>query len=401
MGLPMKKRRITALLLAVLMLLSCFAIPAMAAGGITLTLSDSIPEGEQPSLGDTVTYTVTISENDCGFCVGTFYFLPSDNLQYESATLLGEEVNAKPALSGDNQGAYGIVYLETNAFTERDVVLCTMTFRIVGLEEAVVQFYPYQLTDSSLEAVTVQVMDAENRLTIAKPDTPSVQTENLKDAVMGTSYSAALEADTDEFISWELTGGTLPMGLELLNDGTITGVPEEFGDFTFSVTVSVLDTLISEEKMLTLTVLEKPQRLTLTDSSSYTIEGDYLRGVTAGTTLTDVLANFQTPETIRVTDAAGAPITDPQALVGTGCSVQLWNGEEAVHTLTVVVLGDVGGDGEIGTNDYVQIRAHYLEKLTLEGAYLLAARVTGQETVGSGDYVRVRAHYLEKLDLYA
>jgi hypothetical protein len=66
-----------------------------------------------------------------------------------------------------------------------------------------------------------------------------------------------------------------------------------------------------------------------------------------------------------------------------------------------VILGDINGDGQIGTNDFLQIRAHYLGKKPLEGVQLKAARILGNESVGTGDFLRVRAHYLGKLDLYA
>jgi hypothetical protein len=168
------------------------------------------------------------------------------------------------------------------------------------------------------------------------------------------------------------------------------------------VRVVLLDVSVSDTKTYTLTILETPRTLELQDGTRYTIgEDGYLIGVTAKTTSAILLSSFKHAENVRIYKADGAEFTDGSGYVGTGSTVSLILNGEKVHTVTVVVLGDVGGDGEIGTNDYTLIRAHYLEKKKLEGVYLMAARVTGQETVGSGDYIRVRAHYLEKLDLYA
>ncbi len=403
----MKKQRILAMLTAVLTLITCFVMPIHAADALVLSLTDDVPEGGTPSLGDTITYTVSITANEGGFCAGAFCFLPSDTLQYESATFLGDEAEAKP-MSGDNEGAYGLTYLEKEPCTVSDGVLCTMTFRVVGLGDATVRFYAYQLIDDALNPVEVELAPDTLTHAVATPDKPSVLTESLKDGVVGKTYSAVLESDfqieidPDDF-AWEVISGDLPEGLELLNDGTLTGTPEEFGIFTFSVTFSLFDSIVSDEKELTLTILERPKELELADESTYTIgdEDGYLRNVVAETTLTTLLSHFQNAESIKVFNAKGNEITDESAYIGTGYVVSLMDGDEAVDSATVIVRGDVGGDGEIGTNDYTLIKAHFLEKRSLTGAYLVAAHVSGQDTVGTADYMLVKAHFLEKKNIYA
>jgi len=404
----MKKQRILALLTAVLTLLTCTVIPINAVGSsLSLTFADDVQEGASLSLGDTVTYTVSVTANEGGFCVGTFFFLPSDNLQYESATLLGREANAKLA-TDDNEGAYGITYLVTEPFTASDVVFCTVTFRVVGLGDATVRFYTYQLIDSAVETVEVQIAPDTLTHPVATPDKPAVLTESLKNGVLGKLYTAVLESDfnadiNEKDLSWEITDGALPAGLELLNDGTLTGTPTEFGTFTFSVTFSLFDSIVSDAKELTLTVLEKPQKLELTDESTYTIgeEDGYLRNVVAETTLSSLLGNFLNPETIKVFDAKGNEITDSAAFIGTGATVSLMDGDEAVDSVTVVVLGDVDGNGIIGTRDYQRVRAYYSGTYELTGVTLEAAKVSGRDQIGTLDYQRIRRHFNGTYNIYA
>lgn len=403
----MKKQRILALLTAVLTLLTCTVIPINAVGSsLSLTFADDVQEGASLSLGDTVTYTVSVTANEGGFCVGTFFFLPSDNLQYESATLLGREVSAKLA-TDDNEGAYGITYLETEPFTASDVVFCAVTFRVVGLGDATVRFYTYQLVDSAVETVEVQIAPDTLAHPVATPDKPAVLTESLKNGVLGKLYTAVLESDfnadiNEKDLSWEITDGALPAGLELLNDGTLTGTPTEFGTFTFSVTFSLFDSITSDAKELTLTVLEKPQKLELTDESTYTIgeEDGYLRNVVAETTLSALLGNFLNPESVKVFDAKGNEITDSAAFIGTGATISLMDGEEAVDSVTVVVRGDVYSDGKITVFDYANIRGYYLKTVELTGAMLEAADVNGDGKITVFDYANVRAHYLKTYNIY-
>ncbi|WP_158095325.1 S-layer homology domain-containing protein [Collinsella sp. An2] len=58
---------------------------------------------------------------------------------------------------------------------------------------------------------------------------PQIMTTSLDDGTVGVYYSQALKAnvETGKTVTWELaTGSTLPAGLTLSNDGTITGTPE-------------------------------------------------------------------------------------------------------------------------------------------------------------------------------
>jgi len=64
-----------------------------------------------------------------------------------------------------------------------------------------------------------------------------VTTEALDDGRVRMAYEALLEAEgVTGAVTWELSGGELPPGLALAEDGTISGTPERAGEFAFEVT---------------------------------------------------------------------------------------------------------------------------------------------------------------------
>ncbi len=70
-------------------------------------------------------------------------------------------------------------------------------------------------------------------------ENPVVKTSTIPKAREGEPYSTSLiaEGGTPPY-SWEHVAGTLPAGLQLANDGSLTGLPQEAGDFPFTARVS-------------------------------------------------------------------------------------------------------------------------------------------------------------------
>ena len=65
------------------------------------------------------------------------------------------------------------------------------------------------------------------------------------------------------------------------------------------------------------------------------------------------------------------------------------------YNYTVVVKGDVNGDGLIYATDYVSIKNHIMGKTLLQGAYLLAADVNNDNNVYATDYVSIRNYIMK------
>lgn len=398
----MKHRRAAAVFLAVLLTLMSVPFAAFAESGVVFTFSCSVPENRQPELGDTVTYTVGISQNS-GFCAGTFFFKPSDNLTYVpgSSVLLGNLQGDRVA-EGENAGAYGLIYLEKSDYTSKSDSFCSVSFIVSGLGDISVEFYAYQLMNSKLADVPYTVTPGKSLTdTVKTPEKPVIKTESLPDGILNMQYDFMIEADRDDFLSWEVTSGALPEGIALSDEGMLSGIPTESGSFTFGVRAALTaGNIVSDEKQFTLTVLEAPKKLTPTKSSSYTVSGGYVSKVVAETKLSDFVGNFETPEYVKVFGSDGKEITDKNAYVGTGCRVSLMNGDKAVDSADVVVLGDISGDGRLTSVDYLRLRAYFGGDYELSGAYLAAAHIAGRDTVTSVDYLRLRAHFSGDYNIY-
>ena len=62
------------------------------------------------------------------------------------------------------------------------------------------------------------------------PKIPTITTKSLADAKLGVYYGATLEC-SDSNVKWSLFRSSLPKGMDLSEDGHLSGTPEEAGDF--------------------------------------------------------------------------------------------------------------------------------------------------------------------------
>lgn len=113
-----------------------------------------------------------------------------------------------------------------------------------------------------------------------------------------------------------------------------------------------------------------------------------LTGMTAGTTVEALRAQLQNEETqIRVL-RDGVELSDDE-LVGTGCVVQCVsvNDPQTVYeSVTVLLMGDVDGDGAITQADYSAVaKAMFNPSAIAEGVYSLAADLNGDTVLDGFD----------------
>ena len=88
------------------------------------------------------------------------------------------------------------------------------------------------------------------------PVLPSITTTALPAGTVGTAYSQLLTATGDATITWSLAGGSLPGGLTLAADGTISGTPTQPGAFDF--TVRATNGAGSDTKLLGIAIAAEP-----------------------------------------------------------------------------------------------------------------------------------------------
>ena len=129
----------------------------------------------------------------------------------------------------------------------------------------------YSITvDPTIQRLYLVSGDA-NRMTIY--DLPHVTTASLSGVTVGDAYSQSLAATgLQGSSSFALTGGSLPPGLSLQANGTLTGTPTQAGTYNFTVAVTddigSAGSLFSAGKVLSLTVADIPQAPSSPDNSS-------------------------------------------------------------------------------------------------------------------------------------
>lgn len=122
----------------------------------------------------------------------------------------------------------------------------------------------------------------------------------------------------------------------------------------------------------------------------YTVKDGYLLYVPEKTNVSDFLSPMPTEYSVL---SGGAVVTD--GYVRTGQT--LFDGKG--NGLTIIVKGDVNGDGNVNIFDCVQVKAIYYGKSTPKTHEILAGAINNGTSIGIFDYLRIKAHYLGKSDL--
>lgn len=77
--------------------------------------------------------------------------------------------------------------------------------------------------------------------------------------------------------------------------------------------------------------------------------------------------------TLRFLDASGDSITNASQSIGTGCTVQLMQGSEVKSTKTIVIYGDINGDGQVSIADIALARKAAVSQDGFTAAQIAAA----------------------------
>jgi hypothetical protein len=111
-------------------------------------------------------------------------------------------------------------------------------------------------------------------------------------------------------------------------------------------------------------------------------------------TMSEFLSNITYSEFVSI--YKGNDKVEGDAWIGTGMTVKLVIDDTLLQTLTIVVTGDINGDGDIKLTDFINLRAHILAKSVLTGGALKAADTNGDGNVNLTDFIKIRAHVLGK-----
>lgn len=125
------------------------------------------------------------------------------------------------------------------------------------------------------------------------------------------------------------------------------------------------------------------ERLMLKGSSPYSFDSGYLTGVMQKTSVSAIIGEFMGGN-IAITGRDGVT-QDIGAIVGTGFKVRLMHGGAVADELTIVVRGDIMGNGKVDSLDIAEVQKHLLYIQVLEGAGFKAADLHSNGVVNSLD----------------
>ena len=99
---------------------------------------------------------------------------------------------------------------------------------------------------------------------------------------------------------------------------------------------------------------------------------------------------------VSVKDISGKEISG-EDLVGTGTTISLNanDSKEDLQLFTIIIYGDVNGDGNIYATDYVKIKNHIMEVEKLNGACMEAADVDHDGNIYATDYVKIKNYIMQ------
>ena len=127
-------------------------------------------------------------------------------------------------------------------------------------------------------------------------------------------------------------------------------------------------------------------------SDAYGITDGTIHKIPLGTTVAELIDGIN--EDVRVFN--GSTEVSADKLAATGMTVKLMNGETVLDAVTVMVTGDINGDGKTNIADMLAIKSHLLHKSELEGLKHKAADINGDKKINITDFILTKAYILKK-----
>lgn len=129
-------------------------------------------------------------------------------------------------------------------------------------------------------------------------------------------------------------------------------------------------------------------------SEGYTIGSGLIRGIGRNTYANFFFASLDADKNDLKLYKDNKPFTADDKTLCTGMSVELIIGGKLRDKLTIVVEGDVNGDGKVDISDYTLIRLDILELKELKGVFKTAADVDMDGQITISDYTQIRLNIL-------
>ena len=121
---------------------------------------------------------------------------------------------------------------------------------------------------------------------------------------------------------------------------------------------------------------------------------NFITNIPLGTTIKEFVKKIETNGTIEIYKGT-EKITNIDANIGTGMKIRItFNNQEAEYT--VVVKGDINGDGNVKLSDLSKLKLSLVGRTILEGAYKEAADINGDGSIKLSDLSKMKLYLVGK-----
>ena len=165
------------------------------------------------------------------------------------------------------------------------------------------------------------------------------------------------------------------------------------GSNTVKLTVTAQN---GSQRTFTLTIAREANQEEFSINPKYKVSGfKQVSGITLGTKVSDFVKNLNIVGGYAQVKTAGGSTKQNSAVVATGDTVTIYRNDSTQYAKwTVLIYGDVNGDGTISNSDRIKIRNHILGTNKLTGVYFVAGDVNKDGQVSNADRIKVRNHIL-------
>ncbi|MBQ2677255.1 MAG: hypothetical protein IJF54_07660 [Clostridia bacterium] len=133
---------------------------------------------------------------------------------------------------------------------------------------------------------------------------------------------------------------------------------------------------------------EVPTTKAPTYDNPYVVSGGYLSGVTDND-VAEFIASFNA-ENGAVVKVLKSSDEVTSGKIGTGMDVVIYENGAEKSRYTIVIYGDVNGDGETNASDLLVVKRHLLSIKELDGGYLQAGKLSRGDSVTASDMLKLK-----------
>ena len=172
-----------------------------------------------------------------------------------------------------------------------------------------------------------------------------------------------------------------------ITDETIITIPTEENGYTFKglnggiTTLIIYDELSGYLDTVSITVLGDDTLKNILENDGYIVNANYVSKFVLGDTISSIKDKLGNDVIIE---------TD-KSIISTGAIIK-----KSSESYTVVIKGDLNGDGRVNSADLLQMRKHLLEEVNLTGAYKEAGIIESVGNIKSLDLLRIRQYLLDE-----